>query len=91
MVVLHDLNLASRYASHLIAMRDGAIVAAGAPDVVIDAESVRDVFGLDSVVIDDPVSHTPLVIPVGSHHGSRRDTRRESDTTDDGVTLIEHA
>ncbi len=70
-VVLHDLNLACRYASHLIAMREGTIVASGAPGDVINAGSVRDVFGLDSVVIDDPVSHTPLVIPVGSHHHGR--------------------
>ena len=67
-VVLHDLNLACRYASHVIAMRDGKIVAAGAPSDVIDAESVRTVFGLESMVIDDPISHTPLVIPIGSHH-----------------------
>lgn len=40
-VVLHDLNLACRHASHVIAMRDGRIVAAGAPSDVIDAESVR--------------------------------------------------
>jgi len=67
-VVLHDLNLACRYASHLIALRDGEVVAAGAPSDVIDADSVRDVFGLESLVIDDPISHTPLVIPIGSHH-----------------------
>ncbi len=67
-VVLHDLNLACRYASHLIALREGEIVASGAPNDVIHAESVRGVFGLESLVIDDPISHTPLVIPIGSHH-----------------------
>lgn len=67
-VVLHDLNLACRYASHMIAMRAGKIVAAGAPSDVIDAETVRTVFGMNSMVIDDPISHTPLVIPISAHH-----------------------
>ena len=51
-------------------MRDGVIVAAGPPTEVITAENVRDVFGLDCVVIDDPVSHTPLVVPIGSRHAA---------------------
>ncbi|WP_051319166.1 ABC transporter ATP-binding protein [Chitinimonas koreensis] len=63
--VLHDLNHACRYASHLIAMREGRIVAEGAPAEVITAELVERVFGLPCLVIDDPVSHTPLVIPRG--------------------------
>lgn len=65
--VLHDLNHASRYATHLIAMRDGAILATGRPEEVITPERMREIFGLDCVVIDDPVSHTPLVVPLGSH------------------------
>jgi ABC-type cobalamin/Fe3+-siderophores transport system ATPase subunit len=69
-VVLHDLNLACRYAHHLVAMRDGAIVAAGAPVDVITAETVSSVFGLDCLVIADPVSGTPLVVPIGSRFGA---------------------
>ncbi|MEM9036055.1 MAG: ABC transporter ATP-binding protein [Actinomycetota bacterium] len=68
-VVLHDLNLACRYAHHIVAMRDGQIVAAGEPSAVITAETVREVFGLESMVIDDPVSGTPLVVPIGSRAG----------------------
>jgi iron complex transport system ATP-binding protein len=64
-IVLHDLNLACRYAHHLVAMRDGCVVASGAPDDVITAERVRDVFGLECIVIPDPVSATPLVVPIG--------------------------
>ena len=71
-LVLHDLNLACRYADHIVAMRDGVVVAAGPPAEVITAENVRDVFGLDCVVIDDPVSHTPLVVPIGSRHAAPR-------------------
>ena len=69
-LVLHDLNLACRYADHIVAMRDGEIVAEGPPADVITAHTVRDVFGLDCVVIDDPVSHTPLVVPIGNRHAA---------------------
>ncbi|MGO4593267.1 ABC transporter ATP-binding protein [Leifsonia sp. 2TAF2] len=67
-MVLHDLNLASRYAGHLVAMREGTVVAAGDPAAVVTAELVRDVFGVESVVADDPVTGTPLVVPLGRHH-----------------------
>ncbi|MHA7189227.1 ABC transporter ATP-binding protein [Arthrobacter sp. MDT2-16] len=69
-MVLHDLNLAARYADHLIAMREGRIVAEGAPSTVVTEETVSGVFGLDCRVIEDPVSRTPMVIPVGRHHGA---------------------
>lgn len=67
-MVLHDLNLACRYADHLIAMKHGQIAAEGAPNDVVTAELVEDVFGLRSQVVPDPVSHTPLILPVGRHH-----------------------
>jgi iron complex transport system ATP-binding protein len=62
-LVLHDLNLACRYADHMIAMRDGKIVAEGAPREVITAGVMAAVFGLDCTVIADPAAGTPLVIP----------------------------
>lgn len=62
-VVLHDLNLACRYAHHIVAMRDGRIVANGTPHDVITAETMRAVFGLESIVIADPLTGTPLVVP----------------------------
>ena len=65
--VLHDLNQACRYATHLIAMKDGAIVAQGAPATIISDELVHAVFGLSCVVIEDPVSGTPLIVPRGRH------------------------
>ncbi|GIG88469.1 ABC transporter ATP-binding protein [Plantactinospora endophytica] len=61
--VLHDLNQAARYADHLIAMRDGAVVAAGPPREILTADLVRDVFGLDCVVVPCPVTGAPLVVP----------------------------
>lgn len=71
-IVLHDLNLAARYADHLIAMKDGRIVAEGAPLDVVTEKTVADVFGLESRVIPDPVAGTPMVVPVGRHHSARR-------------------
>ena len=67
-IVLHDLNLAARYADHVIAMKGGAVVAEGASIDVVTEDLVRNVFGLDSRVLPDPVSGTPLVIPLGRHH-----------------------
>jgi iron complex transport system ATP-binding protein len=67
-IVMHDLNLACRYADHLIALRDGRISAQGRPDEVITAESMMEVFGLRSTIIADPVSGTPTIIPIGRHH-----------------------
>lgn len=61
--VLHDLNHACRYATHLIAMADGAIVAEGDPQEIVDADLVERVFGLRCRVVDDPETGTPLVVP----------------------------
>jgi iron complex transport system ATP-binding protein len=72
-MVLHDLNLAARYADHLVALRSGRIVAEGTPRQVVTEDVVRRVFGLDNRVIEDPVSHTPLVVPVGRHRPSPED------------------
>ncbi|WP_298801818.1 ABC transporter ATP-binding protein [uncultured Pseudokineococcus sp.] len=70
-LVLHDLNLACRYADHVVAMRDGAVVAEGTPSEVVTVETVREVYGLDCEVVPDPVCGTPMVVPLGRHHGRR--------------------
>jgi iron complex transport system ATP-binding protein len=62
-LVLHDLNQACRYAHHLIAMREGAIVAQGPPAEVVTEVLVEEVFGLAVRVIDDPETGTPLIVP----------------------------
>jgi iron complex transport system ATP-binding protein len=67
-MVLHDLNLAARYAQRLVAMRDGAIVASGTPADVLTEQLLSDVFDLDARVMPDPVAGTPLVVPVGHRH-----------------------
>ncbi|MFJ2621058.1 ABC transporter ATP-binding protein [Glutamicibacter sp. NPDC087344] len=61
--VLHDLALAARYATELIAMRDGRIIASGTPQQVLTEETLREVFDLDARIIQDPETGRPLVIP----------------------------
>lgn len=63
--VLHDLNHAARYGTHLIAMKDGNVVAVGPPDEVVTADLVEEVFGLRCLVVPDPVAGTPQVVPLG--------------------------
>ncbi|MGW5284136.1 ABC transporter ATP-binding protein [Streptomyces collinus] len=61
--VLHDLNHAARYATHLIALRGGEVIAEGAPNDIVTAGLVEEVFGLRCQIIDDPETGTPLVVP----------------------------
>ncbi len=67
-VVLHDLNLAARYAQRLVAMDDGALVASGSPEEVLTEQLLADVFDLEARVVPDPVAGTPMVVPVRRLH-----------------------
>ncbi|MDQ1121767.1 ABC transporter ATP-binding protein [Microbacterium trichothecenolyticum] len=69
--VLHDLNQAARYGTHLIAVKDGRIVAEGSPADIVTAEMVEEVFGLRCVVTPDPVSGTPAVSALGRDRAAR--------------------
>jgi iron complex transport system ATP-binding protein len=64
-MVLHDLNLAARYAQRLVAMKDGAIAAQGDPADVLTEDLLAEVFGLEARVVADPVAGTPMVVPIG--------------------------
>ena len=66
-IVLHELNLACRYADHLVVMKDGAVVTAGAPAEVLTEEIVSDVFAMRCRVVPDPVAGTPMIVPIGRH------------------------
>lgn len=77
-LVLHDLNQAARYSDHLVAMKDGRVVAEGAPADVVSVELVREVFGLECQVVADPVTGTPMVVPVGRR--GRRAREQHVDT-----------
>ncbi|MEE6272323.1 ABC transporter ATP-binding protein [Georgenia wangjunii] len=68
-MVLHDLNMAARYADHLVVMAQGRVVARGTPWDVLTPDLVAEAFGLSAQVIADPVSGSPMVIPVGRTAG----------------------
>lgn len=67
-MVLHDINLSARYADHIYALHKGKLIAQGEPAAVITSSMVKDIFGLDCTVIDDPISGSPLVVPRGRYH-----------------------
>ena len=71
-MILHDLNLSCRYADYLVAIQQGKVYATGTPKQVMTEEMVRDVFNLESRIVPDPLSDTPMCIPMG------RKTRRNS-------------
>lgn len=73
-MVLHDLNLAARYADLLVAMKDGEVVAVGAPQDVISAALLREVFEIEASIITDPLTGTPLVLPNLARSGTRATT-----------------
>lgn len=66
-MVLHDIHLAARYADHLIALRDGRIVAEGTPSVLVTEALMAEVFGLKCHVMSDPLTGKPMIVPIGRH------------------------
>jgi len=67
-MVLHDINLSARYADHIFALHKGQLVAEGTPEEVITSSLIKEIFGLDCMVIQDPISDSPSVIPIGRYH-----------------------
>lgn len=67
-MVLHEINLSARYADYLFALRQGKLVAEGNPSEVITSQLMKDVFGLDCTIIQDPISKSPSVVPIGRYH-----------------------
>ncbi|WP_282687103.1 MULTISPECIES: ABC transporter ATP-binding protein [unclassified Streptomyces] len=90
-MVLHDLNLATRYSDNLVVMRGGAVLAQGHPRDVITAELLHEAFGLRAKVIDDPVGDRPLIVPIGRAHvrtGPQSESRTEALSKDlDDMTV----
>jgi iron complex transport system ATP-binding protein len=73
-MVLHDLNLAARYADHLVVMKAGQILAEGAPAKTLTVDVVRRAFALESQVVPDPVCGSPMIVPIGRFHGTQRES-----------------
>ena len=65
-LVLHDLNLAARYADQLVFLQDGTIAASGTPEELMTEATIGKVFNVRSMVITDPVHGRPLCIPLGT-------------------------
>lgn len=85
-MVLHELNLAARYADHLIAVSSGRLHSAGDPADVLTSQTVAEVFGMRSQVVPDPVSGRPLVVPIGRHHAASPTTSATPTATPSGAT-----
>lgn len=66
-IVLHELNQAARYADYLVAMKEGYIYAKGKPEEVMTSEIIKEVFGLESHIISNPITNTPLCIPISGY------------------------
>ncbi|MGD7045676.1 ABC transporter ATP-binding protein [Jeotgalibacillus proteolyticus] len=71
-MVLHDINLSARYADHIFALHEGQLVAEGQPSKIITSSLIENIFGLNCTVINDPISGSPYVIPIGRHHSKLR-------------------
>lgn len=67
-MVLHDINLSVRYADYIFAMSKGKLIAKGNPKEIINAKLIKDVYGLTCKVIEDPISNSPLILPISKHH-----------------------
>lgn len=67
-MVLHDINLSARYADYIFALSKGNLVAKGTPSEVITESLIKEVFGLDCMVVKDPVSDSPFIVPKGRFH-----------------------
>lgn len=64
-MVLHDLNLASRYSHHVVAIQNKKVYAQGSPEAVITSDLVRNVFGMESQIMSCPLYGSPMCIPYG--------------------------
>jgi iron complex transport system ATP-binding protein len=78
-MVLHDLNLAARYADFLVAMAQGRIHVVGKPEEVLTETNVREVFGLDNRIIIDPTSGRPMMLPIGRHRMTNEQPTKEDE------------
>lgn len=67
-MVLHDINLSARYADYIFAISNGKLMVEGLPEDIISPKLIKEIFNLECSVIKDPVSNSPLVVPIGKYH-----------------------
>lgn len=79
LMVLHDLNLACRYAHQMIALKNGTIHCQGKPEEILNHEMVQTVFGMQCYIGQDPLFGTPMCIPYGKGRQLKHDVGREHD------------
>ncbi|MFR3321787.1 MAG: hypothetical protein ACLTSZ_12470 [Lachnospiraceae bacterium] len=75
-MVLHDINLSAKYADYLFAVKKENSIAQGSPEVVITEPLIRELYGLNCMVISDPVSGSPMIVPIGRYHNGEREKRK---------------
>ena len=91
-MVLHDLNQAARYADHIVALREGQIVTQGPPRSVMTSETIQQVFGLQTQIIDDPVTGTPMCVPLGRRgRNAKTDTSSQNGHVSEEVAVTDTA
>src|SRR5690606_21916529 len=79
-MVLHDLNLSARYADNMVVVHDKTVYAHGKPESIITPELVKRVFGIECLVMKDPVYGKPLCIPCGKGRRAEDENLRAVDT-----------
>lgn len=67
-MVLHDVNLSARYGDHLFALADGKLIAQGAPNNIVNETLIKTIYHLDCQILTDPLSNSPMVLPIGKYH-----------------------
>jgi iron complex transport system ATP-binding protein len=87
-MVLHDINLACRYAHHIVAIKERRIFAEGNPEEIVTADLIESVFGMECDIIPDPVYGTPMCIPHGKGRNLTRSAPRENVGRDIVPTLF---
>ncbi|MEW9096031.1 MAG: ABC transporter ATP-binding protein [Clostridiaceae bacterium] len=61
-MVIHDLNLAARFADYMIAVRSGEVISSGTPDIVMTPPVLKKTFNIDAEIVKDPRTHRPVCI-----------------------------
>ncbi|WP_296140539.1 ABC transporter ATP-binding protein [uncultured Anaerococcus sp.] len=70
-MVLHDINLSCRYADYLFAIKNGKLIAEGKPENILNDKLIKDIYNMEAKIITDPVSKSPMIVPIGRHNNSQ--------------------